>query len=237
MRCPLNINKQVRSKKHMTNKLITPNKVISIVLFLVLAYLLPLSGNWSLLLSPQLAILSLISIILFLSQPQFSINDTNQQKNNDNFSVVLILIGCLLSQVFSIVEWAYFRTEFHKLKFDSFFSIGILLLFGGTIFRIWCIRSLGKYFTATVQTQQNQKIIKTGAYRIIRHPSYLGAYLSILGSSVILHSYLGIVFSAIVMFAAYYYRIDTEEKTLVKEFGLEYVTYQDRTKKMFPFIY
>ncbi len=108
---------------------------------------------------------------------------------------------------------------------------------GGTVFRVWCIRTLGNYFTATVQTQANQKVITTGAYSIIRHPSYLGAYLAVVGSSVLLYAYWGIVFSIIIMFLAYWYRIKVEEETLVNEFGDEYRSYQKRTNRLFPFVY
>lgn len=143
----------------------------------------------------------------------------------------------MLSQIISVVEWAYYRESFHIFKIDSFTSLGLVLLVGGTTFRIWCIRTLGKYFTSTVQTQTNQKVITLGAYSVIRHPSYLGAYLAIVGSAVLLHAYFGIIFSTLIMLAAYWYRIKVEEETLVREFGEEYKLYQARTKKLFPYIW
>jgi protein-S-isoprenylcysteine O-methyltransferase Ste14 len=213
------------------------NKAITIISFIILAYVLPLSVNLHLLLTPQAIILCVISAILVLSQPAISIRGTKQQKSSDRFSVLIILSGCVLSQVFSITEWAYFRNDFREFYLDITGIIGIVLIIGGLVFRIWCIKTLGKYFTAEVQTKKGQKIISSGPYGVIRHPSYLGAYLTIIGGSVFLHAYFGILFSTVIMFTAYYYRISVEEKTLIREFGSEYTNYQVRTKKIFPFIY
>ncbi|MBK9488550.1 MAG: isoprenylcysteine carboxylmethyltransferase family protein [Haliscomenobacter sp.] len=212
------------------------SKVISIVVFVTLSYLIPLIGNGRLLFTPQIIMLIFIAIVLFITQPPFTIEDTQKNKTGDKLSVIGILLGCVVCQAFSVVEWAYFQdTPFFKLNY--FTGLGLGLLLGGTVFRVWCIQTLGRYFTATVQTQSQQRIITRGAYQFVRHPSYLGAYLAIVGSSVLLQAYYGIVVSVIIMFAVYYYRIKVEEEALVKVFGDEYLEYQQRTKRMVPFIY
>jgi len=213
------------------------SKLPSICVFILAAYCIPLIGKPNLYLSLQLLLLLLIAVILFVTQPAITVSDTKNQKSNDKLSVLIILLASLLSQIISVVEWAYYRESFHIFKIDSFTSLGLVLLVGGTTFRIWCIRTLGKYFTSTVQTQTNQKEITLGAYSVIRHPSYLGAYLAIVGSAVLLHAYFGIIFSTLIMLAAYWYRIKVEEETLVREFGEEYKLYQARTKKLFPYIW
>ncbi|HRF15582.1 MAG TPA: isoprenylcysteine carboxylmethyltransferase family protein [Bacteroidia bacterium] len=213
------------------------SKLPSICVFILAAYCIPLIGKPNLYLSLQLLLLLLIAVILFVTQPAITVSDTKNQKSNDKLSVLIILLASLLSQIISVVEWAYYRESFHIFKIDSFTSLGLVLLVGGTTFRIWCIRTLGKYFTSTVQTQTNQKVITLGAYSVIRHPSYLGAYLAIVGSAVLLHAYFGIIFSTLIMLAAYWYRIKVEEETLVREFGEEYKLYQARTKKLFPYIW
>jgi protein-S-isoprenylcysteine O-methyltransferase Ste14 len=213
------------------------NKIITIALFILLAFILPLTANMLLLFTLQIGVLVVLAAVLLLTQPVLSIKETNQTKNSDKLSVLVILGACLFLQVFSVMEWAYFREHHHQFALDAFTSTGLILIIGGTAFRVWCIRTLGKFFTATVQTQTNQRIVKTGAYSVVRHPSYLGFYLAILGNAVFLHAYVGIMVTAVVMFGAYYYRIKVEEETLVKEFGEEYKTYQTETKKLFPFLY
>lgn len=213
------------------------NKIFSVLVFVALVYVLPLVAKPDLIVTFQIAIFVVITIILFQTQPAFSIAESKEKKQTDGFSILAILIACFVAQLSSIIEWAYFREAYHQFSLDMLTSIGLILIIGGTIFRVWCIQTLGKYFTSTVQTQTNQQIITTGAYSAIRHPSYLGAYLTIVGGPVLLHAYVSIIISAVVLFAAYWYRIKVEETTLVLEFGDKYKTYQSRTKKIFPYVY
>src|ERR1700730_4699344 len=55
--------------------------------------------------------------------------------------------------------------------------IGLVLFLGGISLRLWSFRTLGRYFTFTVQTSSDQPVITDGPYRVIRHPSYAGLFL------------------------------------------------------------
>jgi len=213
------------------------HKLISIILFLTFAYVAPLLSNISLLTNPYIICLIISAIVLIITQPSISIEDLKKQNSNDKFSAMGILAGYLMTEIVSVIEWAYYKEQYHEFNFDLMTVIGILMIAGGTIFRVRSIQTLGKFFTAAVQTQENQKIIDKGAYKVIRHPSYLGAYIAFTGTAVILHAYTGIIFSVIVMLAAYRYRIKVEEETLLRSFGNEYGNYQKSTKKLIPFIY
>lgn len=117
----------------------------------------------------------------------------------------------------------------------AFFIMGLSLLISGFIIRTTAIKMLGAHFTATVQITNKHKLIKNGLYKFIRHPSYLGAFLTFFGISIILESLLGLIIAVVSMMVAYHVRISLEEKTLPHYFGKDYETYQRRTKKMFPY--
>lgn len=212
------------------------NKIMAIFVFAILSYAVPLSAQINLLFSWQVFVLLAVASILFLTQPEFSIKETREKISEDKLSIIAILLGSVLCQVVSVIEWAYFHKS-HEFNPDVFTFTGMALLIGGTIFRVWCIQTLGKYFTATVQAQVGQRIIKRGAYALIRHPSYLGAYLALVGSAIFLHAIVGTIITTILMLIVYLYRIRTEENLLVKEFGQEYIDYQIKTKMIFPYIY
>ncbi len=59
--------------------------------------------------------------------------------------------------------------------------IGLGLLWCGIALRFWSFRTLGRYFTFTVQTSTDQPVITDGPYRVIRHPSYAGVLLAVMG--------------------------------------------------------
>jgi protein-S-isoprenylcysteine O-methyltransferase Ste14 len=211
-------------------------KITSVAIFVILAYLIPLAGNISLIPTIQVGILSIFVVVMLTTQPPLRFTEAKADRGSDKNSVIFILLGFLLGQMATIIEWAYF-TGYHKWIWDSRTVIGLALMTGGTIFRVWCIRTLGKFFTATVKTQEKQQIITSGAYRVVRHPSYSGAFVAATGSAVFMHTSLAVVINFIVLFTVYYFRIKAEEATLTGEFGNEYISYRSRTKKLIPFIY
>jgi protein-S-isoprenylcysteine O-methyltransferase Ste14 len=211
-------------------------KIISITVFILLAYVLPLLGKPELIPSIQVGILGIFVSVLFATQPPVRITETKEDKSSDKYSLVLILVGYLIGQLATVTEWAYF-TGYRDWAWDWQTIVGLSLMTTGTIFRVWCIRTLGKFFTATVKTQQDQRVITSGAYKVVRHPSYSGAFIAAVGSSIFMHAVFAALFTFVVLFIAYYIRIKAEEETLVREFGEEYESYRKRTKKLVPWVY
>jgi len=111
-----------------------------------------------------------------------------------------------------------------------------VMLFGLGV-RVWAALTLGGYYTRTLMTTKDHRVVTTGPYSRIRHPAYLGVILLWLGFGVISDN-LVIAFIFPVMFVTVYlYRISVEEKMLVRELGEDYVQYQRRTRKLIPAVY
>ncbi|MBQ2916614.1 MAG: isoprenylcysteine carboxylmethyltransferase family protein [Clostridia bacterium] len=92
------------------------------------------------------------------------------------------------------------------------------------------------YLSRTIEVQENQKVIDTGLYGIVRHPMYAATILLFLSMPLI----LGSVFS-FVIFLVYPFiiakRIKNEEEVLEKELK-GYFEYKKKVKyKMIPFIW
>ncbi len=212
-------------------------KIKFITLFVSFIYIIPLLPHPNKIVSLPIMTLILVAIILFGTQPPITLKDGQENESTDRSSIWLILIAVSLIQLMVVLEWAYVHNNSSAFSWNGFTFLGILLLFGGTIFRVWCIQTLGKHFTVSVKTKSNQKLIKEGPYQLIRHPSYLGAYLAIVGTAVLLQAYFSIAFAVVVMFLTYVYRINVEETALIKHFGNRYKDYQKETKRLIPFIY
>jgi len=148
----------------------------------------PLFPKPELILNFKTFILLISASVLWLSQPGFSKSDINSNKQSDKLSILLILIASSVSVFSSVVEWAYFTKD--QSNVDSVTIIGLILLVIGICFRVWSINVLGKNFTATVKITEEHELIKTGPYKIIRHPSYLGAFIAIIGCPVFFERYL-----------------------------------------------
>jgi protein-S-isoprenylcysteine O-methyltransferase Ste14 len=112
-----------------------------------------------------------------------------------------------------------------------------LLILTGLAFRLWAIRHLGKFFTVDVSIQEDHRIIQDGPYCLVRHPSYSGAMLAMVGIACLTFNWLGFVVIVACCLTAYSIRISVEESVLMNNFGEDYRQYAARTKRMIPWIF
>lgn len=209
-------------------------KIINTVIFIVLGYILPLIGRPALIIHYKVLILIAAAVIVFLTQPGFKAQDAKTQRADDQNTVWLILLLSLSAVVLPVVEWGYWHPERHH---TWAFILGLSLIIMGIGLRVYAIRWLGKFFTATVEIKTAHKLVTDGPYTWIRHPSYTGAFMAILGCPVLLESWYALPFSVLAMLYAYYFRIEHEEAALIRSFGKEYEQYQTNTKRMIPLVW
>lgn len=118
---------------------------------------------------------------------------------------------------------------------EGLVALAVMLL--GLGLRIWAAMTLGKYYTRTLMTTEDHKVVTAGPYAWVRHPAYLGVILLWTGFGV-LSGNLIIAFLFPIMFViVYLYRISVEERMLVKELDGDYIQYQRRTRKLVPGLY
>jgi protein-S-isoprenylcysteine O-methyltransferase len=117
------------------------------------------------------------------------------------------------------------------------FSCGIAVWLGGIIFRMYSIHLLGRFFTYDVAISSGQWVVEKGPYRWLRHPSYLGGLLAMLGFGMTLTNWLAILLPVCCAAAGYAYRIPIEERALVRGLGPYYSEYMRRTWRLVPFIF
>jgi protein-S-isoprenylcysteine O-methyltransferase Ste14 len=117
------------------------------------------------------------------------------------------------------------------------FSLGITLIVIGVAFRWYSIHELGKYFSVQLAVQPGQTIMKDGPYRWIRHPSYTGSLITMLGLGMAFTNWLCLVSVPLIVFVGFNYRANVEERMLITALGDSYREYMKGTKRFIPFIY
>jgi len=210
-------------------------KMILAVVSNLLMIVIPLLGNPKLILDWKILLMIFGSISMWLTQPPVSVEETNEKQSSDRFSVILILAMSALGVIAPIIDWAYFHVDKNLVNWITF--AGIITLLFGIFFRAWAVNTLGKFFTATVQIKDDHQLIQSGPYQIVRHPSYTGAFLAILATSLILNSWIGFFIAFIAMSYAYYVRIGIEEKELTGKFKERYIEYKKTTKMIIPYVW
>lgn len=114
---------------------------------------------------------------------------------------------------------------------------GMAVCFAGFVIRWISIIQLSKGFSVNVVVKTNQVLKTNGMYKYIRHPSYLGELLIVMGISIGMNSALSFIVVTVPVLAALIYRIGVEEKLLEEEFGEEFIEYKNSTRRMIFFIY
>ena len=118
-----------------------------------------------------------------------------------------------------------------------FLSVALALLLSGLALRWTAILTLGRFFTSTVAVQPDQRIVRTGVYRYVRHPAYSGLLLAFLGVGVAFNNWLSLLVILVPVTTALLYRIRVEENLLAEMLGREYTDYRQATKRLVPGIY
>ena len=114
--------------------------------------------------------------------------------------------------------------------------LGLALMFVGFGIRQWAIAVLGRHFSTSVRVVEGHRIVTGGPYRILRHPSYTGAIVTVVGIGLAGGSWEGVLVALGLAAAAYGYRIHVEERFLMAQFGAEYLAYRKRTKAVIPYL-
>ena len=144
------------------------------------------------------------------------------------FMMVSIFVSFYIANVFALSGIA-------KLPSGVFYP-GIILMVLGVLLRQWSIALLGRFFSSIVAIQEGHKVVDKGPYRLVRHPSYTGAFLIFVGLGLALQSWGAILLLVLMFGLAYGYRMYKEEKAMISELGDEYIKYSKRTKRLIPYV-
>ena len=94
------------------------------------------------------------------------------------------------------------------------FAAGMALLVAGIGLRAWASRTLGRYFTFTVMVSSDQPVITAGPYRVLRHPSYTGILLAVIGDGLASANWADLLCGLFLVLTPLLWRIHVEEKAL-----------------------
>jgi len=117
---------------------------------------------------------------------------------------------------------------------EALFVIGLVVMVSASLVRRHCIRMLGADFRGDVTVRPEQPVVERGAYRYLRHPSYLAAMLLYVGFGLCFTNWGTLALLMLGVPPLFVYRIHVEERALRNQLGAPYVSYADRTKRLIP---
>lgn len=155
--------------------------------------------------------------------------------SRDRYSLLILWGVILLSVWLSIQSPAWFPQAALPHR-RATYLLGFALFTFGIVLRWFSIWYLGRYFTVDVAIAPQQRVVNTGPYRLIRHPSYTGALLAFAGFGLCLGNWMSLL-CVVPIAAAFLWRIHVEERVLLEALAEEYRVYMQGTRRLVPWIY
>jgi protein-S-isoprenylcysteine O-methyltransferase Ste14 len=112
--------------------------------------------------------------------------------------------------------------------------LGMLIFLLGLGFRYWAIFTLGRFFVHTVVIQADHHIVRSGPYRLLRHPSYTGLMIALAGLGIALQNWLSLLALVGLPLIGILIRIKVEDEALAGALGDQYVEYAEETRRLIP---
>ena len=172
-------------------------------------------------------------LIMLKKNPDLLRKRLNDREEQEEQRIVIFLSGLMFLAAF-ILAGLNFHFKWIVLPAWISLAAAVIFLIGYGLYAE--VLRENAYLSRTVEVQQDQKVVDTGLYGIVRHPMYLSTLLMFLSMPLV----LGSVSSFVIMLAyipLIARRIRNEEQVL--EHGLEgYRAYKTRVRyKVLPFIW
>lgn len=113
--------------------------------------------------------------------------------------------------------------------------LGLLMVALGLAFAVWARAHLGRNWSGRVTVKEDHELIRTGPYRLVRHPIYTGLLFAILGTAVAFGEWRGLLAFGLLT-AALVLKLKMEERFMSDTFGDQYARYRAQVPALFPFI-
>lgn len=118
-----------------------------------------------------------------------------------------------------------------SLRFNFDRNIGIFFIGLGFILIMLGLLTLLISGTTIIPGDKPKKLVKSGVFRFIRNPVYLGDIFLIIGISMYLKTLIGFIFAILFFFVVDKFVIPIEERILEINFKDEYIEYKNKVKR------
>ena len=172
-------------------------------------------------------------LVMMKKSPELLRKRLSAREEQSEQKTVILLSGLMFLAAFVIAGLNY---RFGWIPLPGWISYAGAVVFLGAYALYAEVLRENAYLSRTVEVQENQKIIDTGLYGIVRHPMYMSTLLLFLAMPLVLGSVISfaVMLSYIPIIAK---RIGNEEKVL--EEGLSgYREYKNRVRyRVIPFVW
>jgi len=112
--------------------------------------------------------------------------------------------------------------------------LGVAVLCGALALFYRSHLDLGRNWSISLEIRSEHRLVRTGVYRLIRHPMYSSFFLLALAQLLLLPNWLAGASGLVGVGLLYTFRIRQEERMMLERFGADYRDYMASTKRLVP---
>jgi protein-S-isoprenylcysteine O-methyltransferase Ste14 len=114
-------------------------------------------------------------------------------------------------------------------------AAGFVLTIAGITVATWARFYLGGNWSSVVAIKEGHTLVRSGPYRLVRHPIYAGLLLAMLGTAIV-EAEMGAFLGVVIAFAGWLAKARLEDSFLLEQFGDVFLEYRRRAKAIIPFV-
>jgi protein-S-isoprenylcysteine O-methyltransferase Ste14 len=142
-----------------------------------------------------------------------------------------VVLACYLMFGFDFnVPWLQFRIVSRS---PTIGMAAVAVTLAGMLFAVWARISLGRNWSSVPTIKEEHQLIRSGPYRLVRHPIYSGFLVAMFGTFLANGRVSGAL-SVILLWFAWTAKSRIEEEFMLRTFGSDYEDYRHTTGALFP---
>jgi protein-S-isoprenylcysteine O-methyltransferase Ste14 len=115
-------------------------------------------------------------------------------------------------------------------------DVGVAVTLLGAGFAVWARNRLGRNWSGEITIKEEHRLIRTGPYKVVRHPIYTGLLAMYVGTAMVAGTWLAAA-GVVLAMLAYWRKVRLEERNLEEAFGAEYKEYSEETWAILPGVF
>jgi protein-S-isoprenylcysteine O-methyltransferase Ste14 len=221
--------------KSLLNKIIVRFSFLPIVLGLIVLLPAGTLRYWQIYVYVGILVVPMIFVLFYFLRvdPRF-LERRTRAKEKEKQQIMIAILSTVIFLAGFIIPGLDHRFSWSQVPAYMCISADIVILLGYLI--IFIVFRQNSYASRIIEVDEEQKVISTGLYGIIRHPMYVGVLIMYLPTPLALGSYWGLIPFALLPLSLAL-RILNEEKVLSENLK-GYKEYCQKTRyRLIPFLW
>ena len=175
----------------------------------------------------------LMGIVMYIKSPKLLTKRLNDKEKRSEQKSVVAMSGLIFIGGF-VVAGLNYRFGWHTLPNYISYLFATIFIIGYALYAE--VMRENTYLSRTIEIQENQTVVSTGLYGIVRHPMYMATILMYLSIPLILGSILSL--AIFLLYLPIIARRINDEEQLLKSELQGYTEYCQKVRwRLIPFIY